>query len=87
MMALRGRSRPSHGALPVINIVGGKRESGKGQTTLATNDGLTDRRLAPGFQFSANSSNGSYKSWISGYIQDERGFIYQGRARCKLRCG
>ncbi|MEI6310382.1 MAG: hypothetical protein WCP58_12165, partial [bacterium] len=56
-----------------------KREEKSGQTTLTTNDGLSDRKLSPGFQFSASSSNGRYKSWISGYIQDERIFTYQGK--------
>jgi hypothetical protein len=57
----------------------GKSESCKEQTTLATNDGLTDRRLAPGLQFSASTDSGKYESKVTGYIQDERGFIYQGR--------
>ncbi|MCX5975831.1 MAG: hypothetical protein NTV33_03110, partial [Coprothermobacterota bacterium] len=61
------------------NVVATKSGKGSGTYSFVSNDGLTDRRLVPGLQFSAYSVDmKQYNLTVTGYVQDERGFKYQG---------
>ncbi|MCX5971527.1 MAG: hypothetical protein NTV14_08530, partial [Coprothermobacterota bacterium] len=69
----------------VINsnsVVANKTGKGSGSYSLATSAGLPS--LAPSLQFSASSDDTrQYEVTVKGFIQDERGFTYQGTSPIK----
>jgi hypothetical protein len=76
-----GQVNPSWGINS--NSVAKVNESGNPSTTpLVTNDGWSDRKLSPGFQYDSVLPNrkSSYSTNINGVIQDERAFTYNGGA-------